>query len=240
VLNRPTGPRRRLHLVDVEESTVRAAAHALAASVNDLVLVAVVEALRAAAAADLGEELDHLVVSVPVAVRTPGSHTSATDDAPGGSRGEARNAVGVMQIAVPATGPLTERVRTVTRDRQARLAGEHGRSLPLLLLAFRLVRTVHLVRWFLDRQRLVNTMVTAVPPTPGPISIAGAVVACVVPLVPNQGNTTAAFATARYDGRLTIAVTTDPDAGPDGEALAARIRQALTELASTPAPAPAP
>jgi hypothetical protein len=233
VLNRPTGPHRAIRTVDADESAVRAAAHVLGASVNDLVLVAVVEALRGAAA-DSGEALDHLVVSVPVATRAATLRMGDHDHVNGGADSSPRNSVGVMPIAVPATGALADRVRTVTARRHARLTGAHGRSLPLVLIAFRMVRTLHLVRWFLDRQRLVNTLVTAVPPTPGPISIAGAVVSTLVPLVLNQGNTTAAFATARYAGRLTIAVTTDPGVGPDGEALTERLSHALAELTSTP------
>jgi diacylglycerol O-acyltransferase len=224
LLNRPTGPRRRLHLVEVDETAVRAGARALAASVNDLILVAAVEALRAAAA-DAGEELDQLTVSVPVAVPADGSAAAANDTGVG-----PRNAVGVLQMAVPATGPLTERVGVVTRRRKERLAGDHGRSLPLVLLAFRVLRAAHLVGWFLDRQRLVNTLVTAVPAIRGPVRIVGAKVATLIPLVPNQGNTTAAFATTRYAGQLVIAVTTDPDVGPDGAVLAERLHAALVTL----------
>ena len=233
VLNRPTGPRRELHAIEVDEAAVRAAAHRLGASVNDLVLVAVVEALRAAAA-DAGEEVHHLVVSVPVAARTTTRRTKASTGA-GEAAGSPRNAVGVMPIAVPATGSLTDRVRTVTGRRKAQLAGVHGQSLPLVLLAFRVLRTLHLVRWFLDRQRLVNTLLTAVPPIAGPVRIAGIPVTAVVPLVLNQGNTTAAFATTRHAGRLTIAVTTDPDTGPDAGPLLERLSRTLTELAALPA-----
>ena len=234
VLNRLTGPRRELHATEVDEAAVRAAAHRLGASVNDLVLVAVVEALRAAAA-DAGEELHHLVVSVPVAARTTIRRTKDAADAVEAAGGRPRNAVGVMTIPVPATGVLTERVRTVTGHRRAQLAGVHGQSLPLVLLAFRVVRTLHLVRWFLDRQRLVNTFLSAVPPTPGPISVAGTPVTAVVPLVINQGNTTAAFATTRHAGRLAIAVTTDPDTGPDAGLLLERLSRTLTELTALPA-----
>jgi hypothetical protein len=161
-----------------------------------------------------------------------------------GSCGEGLGQDGVGHDAGEAVGFLEERAvagglehdELLGRGLQEREpAGVHGRSLPLVLLAFRLVRTLHLVRWFLDRQRLVNTLLTAVPATPGPISIAGTPVAAVVPLVLNQGNTTAAFATARHAGRLTIAVATDPDTGLDGELLVQRLSRTLTELTCLPA-----
>ena len=224
-LNRPTGPHRRSTVVDVDGAALAAAAHTLGASVNDVVLVAVGEALRAAAAT-LGERLDPVVVSVPVAVRGP--------------RPAAGNAVGVMPVAVPTSGDLVARVRAVTAQRRARLDGDHGRSLPLVLLAFRVLRALHLVRRYLDRQRLVNTLLTALPAVPGALLVGGAAVSAVVPLVPNRGNTTVAFATVRYRGRLVVSVVGDPDTGPDGAAVAGAVRRTLDEVvACAAAPAAA-
>ncbi|MBI4939401.1 MAG: DUF1298 domain-containing protein, partial [Actinobacteria bacterium] len=216
VLNRATGPRRRSTLVDLDAEPLAAAAHTLGASVNDVVLVAVGEAMRAAAATR-GEHVDPVVVSVPVAVRGP-------------RPGSTGNAVGVMPVAVPTSGDLVARVRAVTAQRRARLDGDHGRSLPLVLLAFRVLRVLHLVRRYLDRQRLVNTLLTALPAVPGPLRVGGAEVSAVVPLVPNRGNTTVAFASARYRGRLVVSVVGDPDTGPDDEAVAGAVRRTLEEV----------
>ncbi len=216
-LNRPTGPHRRLQLVTVDEAPVRAAAHALGASVNDVVLVAVGETFGALAAA-AGAPLDRVVVSVPVAVRDAGARSGTG------------NAVGVMPVAVATTGPLADRVRRVSAVRRGRLLGDHGRSLPVVLAAFRLIRALGLVGWFLDRQRLVNTFVSALPPLPGPLRVGGARVGAVVPVVMNQGNSTVAFTSVRYDGRLTVAIGTDPDVGPDGGRVTAGLQGALAAV----------
>jgi diacylglycerol O-acyltransferase / wax synthase len=207
----------------VDEQRLRSAAHDLGASVNDVLLVGVGESLRAVEAR-AGRSIDPVVVSVPVAVRQAGARIGVG------------NAVGVMPVSVPTRGPLADRVRQVAAIRRDRLAGDHGRSLPLVLLAFRVLHALRLVGWFENRQRLVNTFVSAIPPLPGPLRIGGAEVGAVVPLVLGQGNTTVAFTSVRYHGRFVVTVATDPDVGPDSTTVVAGLRATLDEITAVGRP----
>ncbi len=164
-LNRRTGPSRRHAAVDLPEASVRAAARVAGGSLNDAVLAVIAEVL-ASEAARLGQELDPVVVSVPVAVRQRHS----------GGRVES-NAVGVrptpVPTPVPTHGSLTDRIAAVADWRHERLtsSGDRaGASLPLVLASFRVLHTLGLVRWFTDRQRLVTTFATAIPGPAEPAS----------------------------------------------------------------------
>ena len=180
-------------------------------SLNDAVLTVLADIL-AEQAAQRGEDLDPVVVSVPVAVRA-----GSTGSRAGRGDGAATNAVGVMPTPVPTRGPITDRIAAVAAWRHARLDrdGTRGASLPLVLAAFRIVHALHLVRWYTDRQRLVTTFATALPGPALPVTLLGTPVTRITPLVLNQGNTTIAFATITYAGQLTIGVVADPTCGPD-------------------------
>jgi hypothetical protein len=218
VLNRRTGPNRRLALVTVPESALRAAARVYGGSLNDTVLVVIADVL-ADVAAQHDEVLDPVVVSVPVARRGRVSGAEQTG-----------NAVGVMPTPVPTHGTLPERVASVAAWRHERLAGSSaGASLPIVLASFRVLHTLGLVGWFTDRQRLVTTFATSVAGPTEPIALAGIPVTAITPLVLSQGNTTVAFASLSYAGTLSLAVSADPDVGPDADAVADLLRARLTE-----------
>ena len=80
---------------------------------------------------------------------------------------------------------------------------------------FRLLAAVGLLRWFVDRQRLVNSFLTNIRGPAEPLSFTGVDVDEVVPITVTAGNVTVAFAALSYAGRLTIAVIVDPDRVPD-------------------------
>ena len=87
-----------------------ATAHRHEATVNDVLLVAVVDALRTVLAAD-GETVHSLTVSVPVSRRAA---TTAAD---------LGNQVGAMPVSVPTDGLLVDRLSRVaatTRKRRPR------------------------------------------------------------------------------------------------------------------------
>jgi hypothetical protein len=231
-LNRRTGPRRCHATVAVPEAPLRRAARSAGGSLNDAVLTVFADIL-AERAAQQGEDLDPVVVSVPVAARA-GSRSGRGD-------GAATNAVGVMPTPVPTRGLITDRIAAVAAWRHARLDREGaGASLPLVLAAFRIVHALHLVRWYTDRQRLVTTFATALPGPALSVTLLGTPVTRITPLVLNQGNTTIAIATITYAGQLTIGVVADPTCGPDpvdvGECLRERLLQLAPEAERRPRP----
>lgn len=216
-LNRPTGGRRDLDVVQVAIAPVRDAAHRAGGSVNDALLVAVAGALSDVAG-HRGEHLGELVVSVPVAVTDPAV------------RARVGNAVGAVPMPVGTRGPARERIAAVAARRRAALAGSHGRSLALILAAFRVLSTLRLVGTFTTRQRLVTTFVTNVRGPDERLRVDGAGLDAIVPLVANQGNQSVSFAALGYAGVLTVAVTTDPDLGIAAAEVAHALRSRLDEI----------
>jgi diacylglycerol O-acyltransferase len=107
-LNQPTGPRRSLAVARVDLASVRRAAHAHGATVNDVVLTAVTGALHAVLR-HRGESVDRFVISVPISARRGAAATRLG------------NWVGVMPVPVTATVDPHQRLRAIahtTRDRR--------------------------------------------------------------------------------------------------------------------------
>lgn len=218
-LNRPTGPRRDLAARWFDLDTLRSTAHVLGGTVNDLLLVA-----AAATFADLlpAGSASHLLVSVPVAVDDPAVLTAYGAGA--------ANTVGVVPMPVPVTGPMADRVRRVAAERARRLAGTHGRSLPVVLASFRVLSALGLVEAFATRQRLVNTLVTNVRGPAQALRVGGVRVRDVIPVVPNQGNIAVSFAALSYAGRLCVTAASDPDASADAGVVMEGLAQHLASL----------
>jgi hypothetical protein len=206
--------------VDIGLEVVRAAAHRHAATVNDVLLVAVTDAL-AAVLAERGEHVPELVVSVPIAARQ-----TATV-------GQLGNAVGVMPVTVALSGSLTERLARVASgtaaQRQASRA-RRGASASLVGPAFRGLAALGAFRWLIDRQRLVNTFLTNLRGPAEPLQLHGATVRSITPLTVTAGNVTCAFAALSYAGTLRITVITDPQRVPEHGRLALALAGSLRRL----------
>jgi WS/DGAT/MGAT family acyltransferase len=222
-LNVPTGPRRQVATVDVALDPLQAAGRRHGATVNDVLLVA----LTAAMARTLhrrGEQVEELVVSVPVSARV--TTTS----------GDLGNRVGVMPVPVPVTGTLHERLAEVARRTRAQKTQARGASAALVGPAFRALAAARLFRWLIDRQRLVNSFLTNLRGPAAQLSLAGAPILRVVPITVTAGNVGVAFAALSYAGRLTLTVIADPDVLPDPGTMAADLRTELQRIvAETPA-----
>jgi WS/DGAT/MGAT family acyltransferase len=216
-LNRPTGSRREVVVIDLDLAAVRHAAHAYDASVNDALLVSVAAALGRLQL-QRGERLARIAISVPVAAR----QAVAANDV--------GNSVGAVPFAVPTTGDLNARLREVTRSRRQRLTARHGASQPLVLAAFGVLSALHLVRLYTNHQRLVNTFVTNVRGPSTGATLLGQDVRHVVPLVVNQGNVAISFAAITYADLLTVVVMTDPDAGLPAQAVAEALQRETEAL----------
>jgi diacylglycerol O-acyltransferase len=206
-LNRPTGPRRRLAVVRADLYAVRDAAHAVGATVNDVVLTAIAGALH-----DLlesrGEEVDRFVVSVPVSARRKTSSAKLG------------NQVGVMPVGIPATGDPQDRLAVTAAATRAGKSAPRGVSTALIAPAFRVLAGLGIFRWFIDRQRLVHTFVTTLRGPDAQLTLAGTPITGVLALSVSPGNVTVSFAVLSYDGTLAITVAADPDTCPDLSELA--------------------
>ncbi|HMA46248.1 MAG TPA: wax ester/triacylglycerol synthase domain-containing protein, partial [Frankiaceae bacterium] len=146
-LNRPTGPCRRITVTRADLGRIRDVAHAHGGTVNDAVLTAVTGALRALLARR-GEPVDDLVVSVPVSGRT--SSTAA----------RLGNRVGVMPVSLPAGGDRLARLERIAAITRAHKTARRGASAALLGPVFRALAALGVLRWSVNRQRLVHTFAT--------------------------------------------------------------------------------
>ena len=198
--------------VDVGLDGVRAAGRRSGATVNDVLLVAVTGAL-AELLRERKEFPQELVVSVPVSAR------SAT------TSGHLGNQVGVMPVRVPLVGSFEERLAAVSRVTRARKMRTRGTSSTLIGPLFRILAAVRLFRWFVDRQRLVNSFLTNLPGPPGQLVIAGAPITGITPITVTAGNVGVAFAALSYAGTLTVTIIVDPDVVPEVRELAAALHE---------------
>ncbi|WNV84783.1 wax ester/triacylglycerol synthase domain-containing protein [Umezawaea sp. Da 62-37] len=213
-LNRPTGTNRVLAVARVDLAAVQVAARAQGGTINDAVLSAVAGALRTVLAAR-GEDVDHLVVSIPVSTRRQAGIT------------ELGNRVGVIPVEIPTTGDPIRRLAAVARITRQRKTAAPGSSTALLGWMFRALAKIGVYRWFVDRQRLVTTFVSDLHGPDHAMSFLGAPVVDLIPVSGISGNVTVAFAALSYAGTLTVTVIADPDRVPDLDDLADALRREL-------------
>ena len=214
---RPTGRRRRLVVVRTDLAAVRAAAHAHGATVNDLLLTAIAGALRALLRGR-GETIGTVVASVPVSGR--GASTARA----------LGNRVGVMRVALPATGTATDRLPRVTAITRSAKRVAPEASTALLGPAFRALAALRLTCWFINRQRLVNTFVTNVAGPTERLFLLGRPIVEMTGVSGLAGNVTVAFTILSYAGTLAVTLVTDPDRCPDSGELAGLLRAELAAL----------
>lgn len=221
-LNEPIGPHRHLAVARTALAPLVATARRHDATVNDLLLVATVDALHTVLETE-GENVHSLTVSVPVSRRTG---TTATN---------LGNEVDAMPVSVPCDGPLRDRLRHIaTATRRRRLSGhrsDHGDASRLWLQpVFRLLARLGLFQWFIRRQHLVNTFLTNVKGPTQKLALLGVPVVAVTPVSPIAGNVTVAFTAFSYAGTLSVTVVADADRWPDARPIAAALDDGLHEL----------
>jgi diacylglycerol O-acyltransferase len=216
-LNQPIGVHRTLAVARADLASVRRAAHAHGATVNDVVLTAVTYALHAVLG-HRGENIDRFVISVPVAARR-----SAT-------AGHLGNEVGVMTVPVTVAGDLNQRLAAIARTTRNRRPASPSASAALLGPVFRTLAGLGVFRWFVDRQHLVTTMVTNLRGPKARLSFLAAPITEVIGVSPITGNVTVAFAVLSYAGTLTITIMADPQRCPDLPVLLARLQSVLDLL----------
>ena len=219
--NRPTGPRRRLTVVERPLADAVAAGHRLGVTVNDLVLAAVSSAV-AATLRDSGETPDCIVISVPFSGRASAG------------AGRLGNETGVVPFRIPLDVASDARLRTVARMSRAQRARPRAASAAPLGAGFRALARLGVLQWFVDHQPLVNTFVTNVRGPAHPWRFCGRPVTSVVPIAVTPGNVGVTFDVLSYAGTLGITVVTDPDVVADADPLARHLAQELDDLVGPP------
>jgi len=214
-------PRLRIAVAQVPLEEFHQFARAHGATVNDAVLAAVAGALGELLARR-GEDVGHLVISVPVTART-----SSTPGAMG-------NRVGIMPVTVPTGGDGVRRLEQVAAVTRARKSSSRGSSAALSRPVFRVLAALGILRPLIRRQTMVNTFVTNVRGPQARPTFAGATVADVIPLGIVSGNVTVAFTVLSYAGTLTVGIAAEPTACPDLDDLQELLQAGLDELAVAP------
>ena len=218
-LNAPTGPRRNLAVVERDLAALSSTAHRHGATVNDALLVVVTGAMARLLVGRGQGRPPALVVSVPVSSR---AMTTSTD---------LGNRVGAMLVRVPLDGSSGSRLDRTSRLTRARKTQARGPSASFLGPLFRVLAAAGAFRWFINRQRFVNSFLTNVH-GPGAVRhLMGAPIRRIVPVTVTPGNVGVAFAAISYCGKLTIAVIADPDVVPEIDMLAAAVETELAMIA---------
>ncbi|WP_194793233.1 wax ester/triacylglycerol synthase domain-containing protein [Raineyella fluvialis] len=221
-LTRPTGPHRRSAAVSCDLEAARAAAHAAGASVNDLLLTAIVVALGDLLASR-GERAEDFSVGVLVSGRPP---ILPTHDGHSGSG----NRSGTVPITLPATGAPYDRLRLVAQRTAAAKSRRRTAVNAWLGPATRLLAGLGLFAWVARRQRFLHTFASSLRIQGDPLTMAGCPVTEIIPLSVATGNITVVFASVSYAGRLTASIMADAVACPDLDVLRDRLQAALEEL----------
>lgn len=216
-LNRPIGPRRELAVVRSDLAAVRDVAHEHGATVNDVVLAAVVGALRTLLR-ERGELVDRIVVSIPVS-----SRRTAAD-------GKLGNEVGVLPVSLPVIPDAPARLRAIAEITRQRKTSSPGSSIALIAPMFRLLAKVGVFRWFISRQRLINTFVTNLRGPESALSFLSDPITDIVAVPLISGNVTVAFGVLSYAGVISVTVIADPVRCPDLDVLTEELRGELDGL----------
>ena len=221
-LNVPTGPRRQVRVVRSDLARIQRVARSAGATVNDVMLTTITDALHSLLA-QRGEDVPALVVSVPIAARPATTTTNLG------------NRTGVMPVRIPRSrDPLPARLARVAALTQTQKSQNRGASMAVVGPAFRLAAALGLFRWMIQRQRLVNTFLTNLTGPPHTVKLATVPVRRIIPITITAGNVTIAFAVLSYAGDLTVTVITDPDATPDADSLVAALQAELGFPAVSP------
>jgi diacylglycerol O-acyltransferase len=222
-LDRMVGPNRTLALIRTTLDQAKQAAHAHAATVNDVLL--------AATAAGLGALLrrrDEPVQDTTVRIYVPVSLRRRV-------RGPQQGNL-IAQMAVPLSlgksdpGRRLKRIAAETANRKARTRTSLG-----TLFGGRVAR--RLLLWAVLRQR-VNVCSASIPGPEVPLYLAGAQVLEVFPLLPLIANEPLGVGALSYAGTFGIGVVADRDAYPDLDAFAAGLREELHALGVPTHPTP--
>ncbi|MCF7548625.1 wax ester/triacylglycerol synthase domain-containing protein [Pseudonocardia sp. WMMC193] len=220
-LNRPVGARRALRVVRVDLGAVHAAAHRHGGTVNDVLLTAIGGALGELLRGR-GDQVDEVVAAVSITARPRADATLLG------------NAVGVLPVGLPTSGPPAARLREVARRTATGRRRARGASAAVLGPMIRLAAAVGVLRCIVDHQRSVTTFVTNLRGPRAPLTLLGARIGEIVPITTTTGNVPVVFGALSYAGTLAVTVVADPDVCPELDALVAALRADLVALLAAP------
>lgn len=207
-LNRRVETGRRIRFVRLDLAAVKHVAHAHQGKVNDVVLTIWAGGLRRllASRTELAARLE-LITTVPASSRAAGG------------TGTAANEFGAMALPLPVWEADAERRldRIVGRTRQAK-AGQHPAAAMGLIAG---LSATPLGRYFAAHQHAVNVEVTNVAGPPVHVSLFGARVLAILPIVGPVGNLGPVLCAFSYAGQLVLVVTADAHSFPDLDVLMA-------------------
>lgn len=222
----------RLATVDARLAPLQAAARCHGATVNDALLLAAAEALRAVAATR-GERLGRVVFSVPVTGQARPGHRIG------------RNEVAAMVVGIPdqdGRDDAAQLVRIAGRTRWRKLLAHGFPSAGAFAGVLALLGRLGWYRPVFSRQRAITSLLTNLRGPSDQLQLLGAEVTSLTALSPSLGNVTVVFAVVSYAGTLRITVRLDRSVWPEQDVLTSALASSLHRLAgpaASPKPSPA-
>jgi diacylglycerol O-acyltransferase len=219
-LNQRLREERRLGALHLDLGTARVVAHARRGKVNDVVLDIVAGGVREllASRGELAERLE-LIAAAPVSLRSSGTAR------------ELGNVVGVFSVHLPVwEADAARRLELIASATGIAKAGQ-ARINPANQVGMALFGWLDAAGFsILDRQRMINFMVSNVPGPTHPLYVLGAKIENVVPFLPLFGNETLTFVALSYCGRLNLAFVADRAACPDATVLVRGMKETWQDL----------
>ncbi len=211
----------RLTTVDAALAPLQAASRRHGATVNDALLLAGAEALRAVAAAR-GEQLGRVVFSVPVTGQARPGHQIG------------RNEVAAMVVGIPdqhGRDDAAQLVRIAGRTRWRKLLAHGFPSAGAFAGVLALLGRLGWYRPLFSRQRAITSLLTNLRGPSEPLQLLGAEVTSLTALSPSLGNVTVVFAVVSYAGTLRVTVRLDRSVWPEQDVLTSALASSLDRLA---------
>jgi WS/DGAT/MGAT family acyltransferase len=224
-LNGRIGPNRRIAFLETPLEQVKGIKNALGGTVNDVVIAAVVGAVRAFLSGNRGVDVEGLDfrAMVPVSTRDEGTDMGG----PG-------NQVTMWLLDLPiAEADPVERLRRVSELTVDRKEADHALGASLLTQGASFTPSTVLsvaARVVAATARPFNMTITNVPGPQVPLYLLDARLTRIHPMVPLWVNHGVGVALFSYDGTLDWGVAADRDLVPDLDDFVDRIVEALAEL----------
>ncbi|WP_176611840.1 phosphatase PAP2 family protein [Actinomadura sp. WMMB 499] len=225
----PLGPRRRHTTATLPLDRVRATARDAGVRVTDLLLALVGEVV-AGVLAGRGEPAGgrSLRAAVPVTLRAPAPPGRGRTAVPG-------NLTAALRLDVPVDRrPLRDRLAVVHRSAERRRAsGRAVASTAVLRLLGALPPPLHArAARAVYRDRFFGAIVSNMPGPDVPMSLAGAPLGDVHPILPLADGVPLAVGALSWNGSLHVAVTAEPRLLPEADGFAAGLARAFDELSA--------
>jgi diacylglycerol O-acyltransferase / wax synthase len=223
--NRLIGPRRRVHHLPVPLASLKEVKEVFAATVNDVVLAVVAEAVSRWLAERETPEAHEMRVFCPVSVRDASQRYALGNQVSGM----------VVELPVGPMAPATRLSRIVAETGELKRSGQAVAARSLTGIASWAPATLHALGSRLASeprfglQSRVNMVVTNVPGPQMPFYTGGARMLEVWPFVPVYHTLGLSVALVSYDGTVHVGLTAERDLVPDLDRFARHLDGAVAE-----------